>query len=240
MSHYVSAAAFAASRTLTAQGLKVKRSHLSEIIAALLGYHTYAALAVEEADSSLDYHLEDAEILVLNVPMGTMRAEDLGFSDGQASAPIVTQACVDALKAEANSTNVYVSIEEFYDEYARQALAEAIYTDDDVASAMAECNAYFPDEPDMPIACPPVEDLWSAVKEWSIQADGGVTGEYDPDGDRLFNGDQLQCWGRLVYDKAGRAGLVFVYSEAAGGLDDSWRDEDGEDELEYLQSVDRA
>lgn len=240
MSHYVSAAAFAASRALAAQGLKTKRSHLSEIIAALLGYRTYAAMAVEEADSSLDYHLEDAEILVLNVPMGTTRAEELGFSDAQASAAIVTQACVDALKAEATSMKVYVSVEEFYDAHARQALAEAIYMDDDVASAMAECNAYFPDEPDMPLECPPVEDLWASVKEWSIQADGVMTGEYDPDGDRMFNGNQLQCRGRLVYDKAGRAGLVFAESEATGGLDDDWREHDREDELEYLRSVDHA
>ena len=79
MSTHVRSAAYAASQALAAQGLAVKRSHLSEIIAALLGYRTHAALAVEEADVSLDYHLDDAEVLVLNQPMGEARAEQLGL-----------------------------------------------------------------------------------------------------------------------------------------------------------------
>ena len=61
MSNLVRSAAYAASQALSAQGLTVKRSHLSEIIAALLGYRTHAALAVEEADPKLDYHLDDGD-----------------------------------------------------------------------------------------------------------------------------------------------------------------------------------
>lgn len=237
MSHYVRVAAFAAAQSLAERGSKVKRSHLTEIIAALLGYRTFAAMVVEEADSRSGYHLEDAEIVVLNGPMGSKRAEALGVSDAQASAALVTQVCIDAVKAAVTSADAYVGVEDFYDSHARQALAEAIYTNDDVASAMAECNAYFPDEPDMPMECPPTENLWAAVQEWSIQADGILTGEYDPEGDRMFNGDQLQCRARLVYYKAGRAGLVLAQSEAMGGLENRWRDQDRDDELAYLRSV---
>lgn len=155
MSNYVRSAAFAASRVLAAQGLTVKRSHLSEVIAALLGYRTHAALSVGEADPKLDYHLEDAEILVLNLPMGERRAAELGLAAAGAAPSAVTTACVEALKASAGSTDVYVSVADFYDLHARQALAETIYNADDVAGAMAESNASFPDEPDMDIECPP-------------------------------------------------------------------------------------
>lgn len=231
MSNYVSSAAYAASQALAAQGLTVKRSHLSEVIAALLGYRTHAALSVEEADPNLDYHLDDAEILVLNLPMGGARVTELGLAVAVTTPSVVTTACVDALKASASSASVYVSVADFYDSHARQALAEAIYDDDDVAGAMAESNASFPDEPEMDSECPPTTDLWAAVDEWAIEADGVMTGEYDPEGDRMFNGDTLNCRGRLAYRKAGRAGLVLVEGSGMAGADDSWRDLDREGEL---------
>src|SRR3546814_16190031 len=77
MATFVSPAAYAASQTLAAQGLPVKRSHLSEVIAALLGYHSYAALTVEEADATKVLHLDDAEIIVLNQALGLERANGL-------------------------------------------------------------------------------------------------------------------------------------------------------------------
>lgn len=239
MSNYASSAAYAASQALSAQGLTVKRSHLSEVIAALLGYRTHAALVVEEADSSLDYHLDDAEIIVLNQPMGEARVVELGLPVAGIAASVVTTACIDALKANAGSESVYVGVDDFYDSYARQAMAETIYDDDDVAGAMAESNASFPDEPEMDVECPSTADLWAAVDEWTIEADGVMTGEYDPEGDRMFNGDTLNCRGRLLYRKAGRAGLVLLEGSGMAGADDSWRDLDREDELEYLQSLER-
>src|SRR3546814_3932031 len=50
MATFLAPAAYAASKSLAAQGLSAKRSHLSEIIAALLGYRTLAALTAEELD----------------------------------------------------------------------------------------------------------------------------------------------------------------------------------------------
>lgn len=237
MSNLVRSAAYAASQALSAQGLTVKRSHFSEVIAALLGYRTHAALTVEEADPNLDYHLDDAEVYVLNQPMGEARVGELGLSATGMKPSAVTTACIDALKASAGSTSVYVGVADFYDSHARQALAEAIYNDDDVASAMAESNATFPDEPQMDVECPATVDLWAAVAEWAIEADGDMTGEYDPEDDRMFNGDTLNCRGRLLYSKAGRAGLVLVGASGMAGADDSWRGLDREDELEYLQSL---
>src|SRR3546814_14244072 len=94
---------------------------------------------------------------------------------------------------------------------------------------MAESNASFVDEPELSIECPPTEDLWTAVNEWKIQSDGEMIGEYDPNGDRMFNGDTLKCSGWLVYQKAGRAGLVFQEGGAGASADDSWRDQRSEE-----------
>jgi hypothetical protein len=225
-----------ASQALAAQGLTVKRSHLSEVVAALLGYRTYAALVVEDANPKLDYHLDDAEIVVLNLPMGAARVLELGLEDGTTPS-IVMPACVATLKASVDRVGVYEGVADFYDSHARGALADAIFNSDELAGAMAESNASYPDEPQMDVECPATAELWAATDEWTIEADGNMTGEYDPEGDRMFNGDSLNCRGWLTYRKAGRAGLVFVESGGTGGADDSWRDMDREAELAYEQSL---
>ncbi|WP_434668050.1 hypothetical protein P5W99_36645 [Paraburkholderia sp. A3BS-1L] len=231
MTQLVRKAAYAACQHLVQQGLAVKRSHLSEVIAALLGYGTHASLIVEEADLALDYHLDDAEILVLHRPMGEVRARQIEMGMPSQNATAMVSACIEALVASAAPTPVFVGIADFYDAHARQALAEAIYDADEVADVMAGSNAIFSEEPELPDACPPTADLWTAVATWTIEADSQMTGDYDPDGDRMFNGDTLQCRGWLSYLKAGRAGLVLLDSGGDATADDSWRDDgSGEDQ----------
>lgn len=239
MSNYVRSAVYAASKALAAQRLTVKRSHLSEIVAALLGYRTYAALVADEANASREYHLDDAEIYVLNVPLGTSRSVELGLHGGVGTSSIVP-ACIGALKASGAQAGVYDGVADFYESHARQALAQAIYDSEDVASAMAESNASFRDEPEMEDACRATSDLCAARDEWTIEADGDMTGEYDPEGDRMFNGDTLSCRGWLTYRKAGRAGLVFAEAGGSGGADDGWRDQDYEDEMAYRKSLEEG
>jgi len=229
MSTFIPSAAYAASRSLATQGLAFKRSHASEVIAALLGYRTFAALTIEEANPAPAPHLDDAEIIVLNLPMGTARVAELNVQSTSLTPAAIVQTCVEALKSSISSASVYVSVEDFYDSHARQALAEEIYNDDSVASAMAESNAIYSDEPEMEEQCPPTADLWTAPDEWSIEASGIMAGEYDPDGDRMFNGDALNCRGQLTYSKAGRAGLIFAEGSGVASADDSWREPDPED-----------
>lgn len=231
MANIVSSAAHAATQTLAQHEPAPKRSHLIEIIAALLGYRTYAALTAENADPTLELHLEDAEILVLDHDAGIVRARQL-ITDETAIDTVVT-ACAEALRLPGARYELFVGIEDFYDSHAREALADTIYNSDEVAAAMSESNASFPNEPWMDVECPKTEDLWSANGEWTISAQGVMKGKYDPDGDRMFNGDTLNCSGALTYRKAGRAGLVFSDSDGTGGADDRWRDADREDEARY-------
>lgn len=220
MSNFISAAAHAASQDLKHQGLTFKRTHLTEVIAALLGYKTYAALLAEEADTSRDYCLEDAEFIVLNRPAGVVRALALGLPESAADA------CAQAIKTN-HIEPVYLGVDEFFDDRAREMLEGAIYEGEGVAGAMAESNASFPDSPEI-AEWKSNGDLWASRDDWSLEGEGELVGEYDPDGDRMFNGDTLKVWGKLNFWKAGRAGLIFADSDDGGARDDSWRSDEFE------------
>lgn len=68
MANFLSHAAAQARCSLGQSKIDVKHSWLLEIFAACLGYETLAALTSEQTDESLQYHVGDAEILVLNHP----------------------------------------------------------------------------------------------------------------------------------------------------------------------------
>ena len=230
MTTFVSSAAYAASKTLAPFGSTSTRSQLSEVVAALLGYQTYAALDIEEANASLAYHLDDAEILVLDKPAAEKRATAIGI----ANFSVVLQACIDAITgAVGPDIKVFVSIDDFYDSYARDRMVQAAVSSDEVSSAMAESNAYFDGDPEFPDKTPVTDNLWQARAEWTIEADGDWVGSYDPDADRMFNGDTLNCSAKLSYDKAGRSGLIEANSEAYANRDDSLADKDYEAEQAY-------
>ncbi|MNV35268.1 hypothetical protein D3C71_1267100 [compost metagenome] len=217
MSFDLSAAAYAASLDLKKQGLNLPRSHVSEILAALLGYGSLAALHIENGNSTLDYHLDDAELLVLNLPACQQRAIGLGYSAA------VVAPCVEAITAHA-LVPVFKSVDDFYFEHAYEALVRVIAEGEDVASVMADSNASYPDDPDLE-EWETSGDLWTSPMDWTIGASGTWTGEYDPDGDRMFNGNTLDVRGRLVYAKAGRAGLIRMDEEDGASPVDDWRDE---------------
>lgn len=46
-----------------------------------------------------------------------------------------------------------------------------------------------------------------------------------PEGDRMYNGHQFDVWGKLLFAKAGRAGLIYLDSEEGASADDNWRDD---------------
>lgn len=47
-----------------------------------------------------------------------------------------------------------------------------------------------------------------------------MEGEYDPDGDRFYNGHVLNVRGELTFAKAGRAGLILLDTDEGASLDD--------------------
>ncbi len=219
----VTTAAYAASRTLAPSGQTPTRSQLGEVIAALLGYQTFAALGIEEANTTLPHHLDDAEILVLDKPAAAKRAAAIGISN----IPAVVQACIDAIRRTVGSdVSVFVGVDDFYDSYARERMVQVAISSDEVSGAMAGSNAIFDDDPEFQVETPNTHNLWQARTAWTIEADGEWVGSYDTDAGRIFNGDTLNCSAKLSYEKAGRSGLIESYSEAYAHMDDSWGDED--------------
>lgn len=93
---------------------------------------------------------------------------------------------------------------------------------------MAESNAYFESLPDMDYNLTFSGDLWKSVDEWSISDTGTLSGEYDPEGDRMYNGHLLNVQGKLTFAKAGRSGLIFLedYTECSTARDYSWLDDE--------------
>ncbi len=233
MTDIVKTAAYAASKSLGPYGSGIKRSHLSEVLAAMLGYRTFSALAMEEKDSELEFHLDDAELLVLNQAMAEQRALELRIS----SLREAMQACLGALMAAAESKSiaVYVGAEDFWNSYARPRLASAISSSREVMSAMSETNADFNDDPELQDWMPSLADLWTATDMWSISAEARMEGEHDFRNELDFMGDTLECDAELFFEKAGRAGLRFAHSRCGATVDDSWHLEgfyDEEDETE--------
>lgn len=234
MSELVRSAAFLAARGLSARSSPVKRSHLSEVIAAALGYRTFAALVLEENDTSLNLHLTDAEVVVLNAEMATARCLELMPEMATSVAVATVDTTFGAIEQAANGSFAgFRGVADFYDSYAREELIQAVESSNDVADAMAESNADFSSEPYFPEASPVVSDLWPARNLWSIEAAGVWSGSYDPNGNRMFNGNSFNCFARLTYKKAGRAGLVFDESEAGASSNDAWRDQDRDAEATH-------
>jgi len=228
MKSIISSAAYAASQTLASRSLAVKRSHLSEVIAALLGYRTFAALLIEEADPQLTYHLDDAEILVLNEPLAITRCQELKIP-----ADVVNE-CLNAFGVQVRIP-LFNGVADFFGNHLHDDIAQAMYDSDEANGAMAESNAFYQDSPDLEEPETSGE-LWMAMSEWWISVVGTLTGEYDPDGDRMFNGNEIAVSGKMTFAKAGRAGLIHVDTECGGGVDDSWRQKDRDDEAAFYAS----
>ncbi|MFB4749777.1 hypothetical protein [Enterobacter bugandensis] len=197
----------------------LKRSHLHEVIAALLGYASHAALIQEGKEASQEYEFSDAEFVVLNLPMGTERASKFLLTNE------IFRICVLELKS-GMPVPVFESVEDFYDDKVRELLEEAIYQEAGESGAMDESNAYFDYLPDMDYKLETSGNLWTSVDEWSIADTGTLSGEYDPEGDRMYNGHTLNVKGKFIFAKAGRAGLVLLddSTECFIWPDESWRD----------------
>lgn len=235
MATFIQEAAYAASQSLKNSGLPLKRSQVLEVVAASLGYRTFSALAAENADRSLDYHLEDATFVVLNVPMAERRVHEMAPASSPELAASAAKQITDAIVAA--FPDAFLGIQGFWNDHLEEVFVEAMSTSDETYSAQAESNADFPDDVELDDGCPKVDDLWAAKDVWTIATTGTMTGSYDPDGDRMYTGDSLNCWAKLTFRKAGRAGLVEEHCETGAGQDDSWRDLDREDECASIMLV---
>lgn len=203
------------------------RAQCSEVVAAYLGYENLAALQSEEADDSLDMRFADAEFIILNVESGIRRLQALaGENISAVLSDLVSVQMVRSLSIADDTCKVFTSIDEFYFEHVQEQMCEAIIFCDEWGSATSELNAEFSDYPEMNEKYSISGDLWKSREEWSLEAQGSAIGSY-VGSDRFYNGHKIDCWGKLEFIKAGRAGLILSGLDASAGTsNEDWRDED--------------
>lgn len=201
MTDFVKTAAFAAKKSLALKGIKVQHGIALEIVAAFLGYRTYAALAVEEGNESLNYHLADAEVIVLDYEGGTSRLTELEVL--QAS---IVQDFVDALVNCRDG--VFSDLPDFLDSYAKHELHDVILSHEDVFEAVERATGSEPFSVEVDGQWSFSHRLWTSVDTWEISCFGTVHGLAE----RATAGDddeveEVRCSGWINFVKAGRAGL---------------------------------
>ncbi|MDL2189317.1 hypothetical protein P5706_34685 [Pseudomonas sp. ChxA] len=128
MTDFVKTAAFAAKTSLAAKGIKVQHGIALEVVAAFLGYKTYAAFVVEERSEDLKHHLADAEVIVLDYQGGVSRLAELEVLQA-----FIVQDVIDAI---ANCRDgVFSDLPEFLDDYVQHELRDVILSDEGVIAA---------------------------------------------------------------------------------------------------------
>lgn len=206
MTDIVKKAAFAVKKTLALKGIEIRHGVALEVIAALLGYRTYAALVIEESDDNLQYHLRDAEFIILDQHGADARLEELGLSE-----LFILDDFIESLVACRSA--VFRSLHEFYDDYAREALHEIILSDQRVIAVMENTTATSPYWVELDDRLTVSGKVWSSVDSWKFVAFGTMDGEHlgtfpDPeDADQFDDTGEIHCDGWLEFAKAGRAGL---------------------------------
>ncbi|CEL29307.1 hypothetical protein [Pseudomonas fluorescens] len=180
---------------LSAKGIEIKHSTLLQILAALLGYETYAALMKEEGDQSLDLHLVDADFLIMNLPLGETRASRLCDYPKE-----VVVECIEALERMLPAS-IFTSIESFYSKHGIEAVAAALDDRDLLAKQVGSAWSL---KGKLMVTgnftCD--ESVWTARETWTLKGEAF----WESNGKRSTN--EKKPIGLVVYRKAGRGGLI--------------------------------
>lgn len=184
-----------AQTALSTNGIEIKHSTLLQILAALLGYETYAALKHEEDDQNLDFHLMDADFFILNISLGETRASRLCDYPEK-----VVVECIEALNRMLPAP-VFTSIESFYSKHGNDAVAAAL---DDRDLLTKQVDSTWSPKGKLVITgnftCD--ETVWTAREIWTLKGEAF----WESDGKLSANGKTPI--GIVVYRKAGRGGLI--------------------------------
>lgn len=200
------------------QNSSLKRSQLHEVVAALLGYKSHAAMVQEDKNPEQDYVLSDAEFIILNVAQGRSRAEKFEMSETSINH------CIEEMKVGL-LVPVFLSVDDFYDD-TQVSFLEKIQDDIFSSDAIANSNADFDDLPYLDQKITVSGDLWKSTHDWSIEDTGVMEGDYSSEGERFFNGNRLDVTAKFAFAKAGRAGLIFLSDDSHCNLyaNDDWYD----------------
>lgn len=194
MANILTTAARHAKAELLAAGIEVGHAKLQEVMAALLGYHTYRALKHEEDDQELEHHLSDAEFIVLHQELGAYRAAELFELPGE-----VLPKCIAALE-ECLPAQVLPSAAAYLERHGMNAVVTAVTNHPPQALHLGpDWSLRYKLRLDQsPSSHKPA---WEARSVWRVHAE--VSLKSITPGDKVRKINVL-----LTHVKAGRSGLV--------------------------------
>lgn len=210
----ISTVAFQVRNVLRSSGVNFSHANTLELVAALLGYGTYAALKLDP-DIDPDEMFPAADHVVLQLPALSKRIVKLGLDEGHAKAvgKAVVDACGLAVEEEGNPCRFHASMDDFQD-FIFEDIQTRAASDSEVSSAYAGTNAYidefYTDDYEF-------EPLVDANEEWTLVASGSHTGEIDPD--RPYSGHAGSFTATYTFQKDGRCGLIETDLDFGLGFD---------------------
>lgn len=208
MADFIKVAAAHAKRALVTQDIHIQHSVVLEVLAGLLGYHTFAALKTEESDESLDRHLDDADFLILNEDLGLQRSVQLCDS-----AVTVVEECMTAL-VRRTPMWVFRSVNCYFAGLGRLAVHAKLHdppfknTSSPMTQFMKSVKTAH-----IPIANGPVsftESVWTARTHWTLVCEAQTF----PDNGKHVAASSVVV--TLTFRKAGRAGLILLSDDDKG------------------------
>lgn len=219
----ISTVAYQARSALRSLGMPVVHVSALELVAASIGYGTYAALKL---DASLDVEdlFPEAEHVVMQADAVKWRLKDLGLDEQMASTVslAIRDAFAQNVQAKENPCHFYTSMDDFRD-FIFQDVQEQAAGDSHVADAYAETNAYIDEFYTNDFE---FEPLAKTDEEWTLLASGSHTGELDED--RPYSGHAGNFTAIYTFKKDGRCGLVLLDLEFGVDFDRSYDRDDYE------------
>jgi hypothetical protein len=189
---------FQVHQALTAQNVKVVAGHVQQILCALLGYNSLAAMQAAR-------HVEQpgvagADFIICDQPLAASRAKSLGLPEAIAAAIYAS------LKQVADDqATVFASEAEFVDEEVHHELTMGLELTNVLSGPMAMTNAYGPGWVDVEFVDEPA-GLDDGDGAWSIEMSGTLSLHRDPD--KVFWGSKIAFEGEIEYPRAGRRLLL--------------------------------
>ncbi|HDR9028355.1 TPA: hypothetical protein QDB14_002549 [Burkholderia vietnamiensis] len=209
----------------------VKRTHVMEILAAMLGCHTYAAFLSEE-NAPGAASLSGVQHVILQSESALSRATGLGLSSTHASLLVEALGISMRSRAPKPGPRVHLSVSDFCDNHLREFMERAALDSDAVASESAGTNAYISDSTIEEFTFDP-ELLKAKDGFWLVTGHGLV--DMDQDTERPFSGDRINVIVRAPFEVSRRVGVIQGLVEVDASLDDSWYDaSDYDDDGELL------
>lgn len=201
----ISTIAFEARKSLSASGYDIPYNKSLELLAALWGYGTYAALKTSPSEN-VDALFPHAEHVVFQREKLQARLHELQLMVVPEAevAQAVLSACRSKWEGDGTATRFHLSMDDFKDHIAEDVQDRAV-SDDYVLSAYAGTNA---SADEFLVEDYEYESLVDAEGDWIFVGMGAHTGEIDPD--RMYSGHAGNFTATYTFEKVGRVGLIEI------------------------------